>query len=274
MGGYIPQPETPVSPTPKFEGQKVFDLTGSTKDAEDEWAEIQAAFVTFRANLGPDFEPFPEGYMPPSSSPFGATLYFRTYPIAIIWAMYYTGLMILNRCRPSMPAEIHMATGIAAPMNREYANAIGQIACGVSSASSTAGEEVGLNPGIGAASIELTIPLFFAGIQYMDPAQRIWTAAKLRETARATGWDSARLVAVGCELSWCRMHEMGRGPPYQIPEEAKAINLEDERETRVGPVGSTEEIVDLDEADGSLTLGKHGRVHYAVGVLGMPSTLR
>lgn len=76
-------------------------------------------------------------------------------------------------------------------------------------------EDTPLTPALGAALIESTMSLFFAGVQYQDSAQREWLVTRLLEIDRRTGWASAGVIARSCETSWEKAAEMGRGPPYE-----------------------------------------------------------
>ena len=72
-----------------------------------------------------------------------------------------------------------------------------------------------LNPGLGSALIESTFSLFFAAVQYRDPGQRGWTISKLRDIAQRTGWQTSSAIAAGCEISWQKMGQAGKGPRYE-----------------------------------------------------------
>jgi hypothetical protein len=124
-----------------------------------------------------------------------------------------------------MPPAMMVAAGISAPATKPYAILIGRISAGLPlptsrstpSASSSAPsitEDAPLTPSLGAALIESTMSLFFAGIQYQDAAQREWLVTRLLDIDRRTGWASAGVVARTCETSWEKAAEAGRGPSY------------------------------------------------------------
>jgi hypothetical protein len=184
-------------------------------DAEAEWERIRTAFDFFATVLGPGFDPLPSDSATPISTPFGPAVQYRTHTIAVFWAFYYAARIILHRIHPSMPPAAMMAAGVSASTTAQYAQTIGKIAAGIYYPQRYNLEAGSLNPNLGAALTEVTVPLFFAGVQYTDRAQRGWTVAKLREVSRLTGWQSAAAIASGCEAAWSRTAQLGRGPPYE-----------------------------------------------------------
>ncbi|PGH00879.1 white-opaque regulator 1 [Blastomyces parvus] len=202
------------SPSPKSENESD-DLETQTANAEAEWKEIVAAYDAFEKALGPGFVPLPADSAPPIATPFGPALQYRTHTIACIWAILYTGRIILERGQPGMPPEAMVAAGICAFRTGQFANSIGRIVAGIYYPQQFDEDTANLIPSLSAVLIELLIPLFYAGVQYADAAQRGWTIAKLRNIARLTGTDSATAVASGCETAWTKAFEAGRGPPYQ-----------------------------------------------------------
>ena len=196
-------------PTPKSE----VDFNTATASAIDEWNQIRSALEIFSSSLGPAFQPLSAEYnhQPAFDSPFGGVLQYRSYDIAVIWGMYYMTNIILLRSHPHMPPASMVAAGIAAPQTAQYAQLIGQIGYGL--APTPRGQP--LNPSLGAALCEICMPLFFAGVQYRDAAQREWLTTRVRDIERRTGWASVGMIAHGCETAWEKAAEAGRGPPYQ-----------------------------------------------------------
>ena len=230
-------------------------LENATFEAEREWEEINKALELFEASLGEEFQPLSPDIMPPTQTPFGDSIEYRTYPIACIWAMFYTGCIITARMHPSMPPAAMMAAGIAAPKTRHWAQLIGRICAGLQPPPSNQP----LNPSLGAALMESSLGLFFAGVQYQDHAQRSYIVHILRRIAVLTGWSSSALIAAGCEVTWIKTHEAGRGPPYQ---RTKDISEVDDR-TNVSPSGGAES-----NGDRALVEINPGiRVHYAMGIM-------
>lgn len=45
----------------------------------------------------------------------------------------------------------------------------------------------------------------------------------LRDITRLTGWQSAERIATGCESSWIKAAQLGRGPPYQRAPETEPV---------------------------------------------------
>lgn len=193
------------------------DSVLSYSEAESEWEEIRIALDTFGQALGPDFSPLPPDSAPPISTPFGPALQYRTNTIAVLWGYYYTGRLLLHRLHPCMPPAMMMAAGVAASTTADFSQAIGQIAGGVYYPQSFNLETGHLSPTLGSCLIEVTVPIFFAAVQYTDIAQRIWVATKLRDVSRLTGWKSSDAMAQGCEHFWRIAAKSGRGPPYDAP---------------------------------------------------------
>jgi hypothetical protein len=99
--------------------------------------------------------------------------------------------------------------------------------------------------------------------QYQDAAQRAWTVNRLRDIARLTGWQTAIAIATGCETSWVKTAEAGRGPPYTRTTEERVL-------PDIWASGRRIDRATQDRND-KLIVGKADRVHYALGVLGVES---
>ena len=84
------------------------------------------------------------------------------------------------------------------------------------------------------------------------------------DIARLTGWQSSNSVIAGCESSWVKLAERGRGPPYFRTAERKTTpNMSDEELRR------TRRIDDAIRAKGGkVKVQKTERAHYALGLLG------
>ncbi|RDW90827.1 putative C6 finger domain protein [Aspergillus mulundensis] len=190
------------------------DVDMSYEEAEREWEGIYAAFEVFAQSLGPDFEPLSPEASRPIYSPFGLATQYYTLNMAGLMAFYYTGRMLLLRLHPSMPPWMHVAAGFAAATTAEYAQTIGKIAAGIYGAQTGQGGIEGFSPVVGSCLIDVTVPIFFAAVQYTAPDQRKWIIAVLRDISRYTGWKSSDAVAHGCERSWRNAAMQGRGPPY------------------------------------------------------------
>lgn len=197
-----PSPATPID----------VDLDTETRVAEADWRNISEAFDLFRDSLPPEFEPFaPDAAPAIQTTPFGTALQYRTHTISCIWTFYYAGRILVERLHPAMPPAAMAAAGIAAAKTAKYAETIGKICAGLYYPQQY---DFNLNPGLGSALIESTFTLFFAAVQYRDPGQRGWTISKLRHIAQRTGWQTSSAIAAGCEISWEKMGQAGKGPPY------------------------------------------------------------
>ncbi|KAJ5372850.1 Protein of unknown function DUF3468 [Penicillium concentricum] len=231
----------------------------SYKEAEQEWEEILVAMEVFSQALGRDFQPLPADVAPPIATPFGPALQYRTHTIAAIWAFYYAVRVLLNRIHPSMPPAIMMAAGVAAPTTAGFAQTIGKIMAGVYYPQRFNLEAGSLSPNLGSGLTDMTVPVFFAAVQFTDPTQRAWTISKLRDISRLTGWKSADAIAGGCERAWIVAAKQGRGPPYQRSFETdRSREKAKERET---------EAVPKEVEDRRFVTVRLDRSHWAMGIL-------
>ncbi|KAJ5780286.1 hypothetical protein N7457_005446 [Penicillium paradoxum] len=231
----------------------------SYKEAEQEWEEILAAMDTFSHALGRDFQPLPADVAPPISTPFGPALQYRTHTIAVIWGFYYAMRLLFNRIHPSMPPAIMMAAGVAAPTTAGYAQTVGKILSGIYYPQRFNLEAGSLSPNLGSSMTDMTVPYFFAAVQYTDPTQRTWTISKLRDISRLTGWKSADAIAGGCEKAWIVAATQGRGPPYQR-------SFETDRTREVERQHESEAV--LEEVDDRRFVRVNpDRAHWAMGIL-------
>ncbi|KAI7922605.1 hypothetical protein M0657_005508 [Pyricularia oryzae] len=243
-------------------------LEERTKAALAEWESIRQAFDLFKASLGPDFGPLSSEFEPPKPSPFGPALTYRTYSIAGVFVNYFMGLIVLYRAHPSMPPVAMVAAGMAAQQTGTYANTIGRILAGL----------VDVTPGmseittvVGGILIESCFPMFVAGVQYQDNAQRVWTIGRLLDVVRHTGWRSAHQIAGGCESAWIKAASLGRGPPYERP---RHLATPANGSVWNGPRRIDKRIKELEderardgEPEGQLVLAKEEKAHFALGLI-------
>ena len=233
------------------------ELENALREAETEWQEIQNALEIFEDSLDYHFQPLTPDVTPPIMTPFGDALEYRTYSISCIWVMYYTGRIIATRMHPSMPPAAMMAAGVAAPKTADWARTIGRICAGLQPPPSNQP----LNPSLGAALMESTLGLFFAGVQYRDAHQRRYIITALRNIADLTGWQSSALIAAGCETFWMKMAEAGRGPPYQKTMEVTAKDDRVAGRTPYNGDGITDKRY--------VGINPGTRVHWAMGIMSM-----
>ena len=144
-------------------------------------------------------------------TPFGPALVHRSYDISTLWTLLHLANILLLRSHPAMPPAAMIAAGVCAPATKPYATLIGRIAAGMQVPAS---DNTPLSPFLGAALVEVTMALFFAGVQYQAPDQRAWLIKHLLNIDRRTGWATAAVIARSCETSWEKAAELGRGPPY------------------------------------------------------------
>ncbi|GMG28805.1 unnamed protein product [Aspergillus oryzae] len=233
----------------------------SYSEAEQEWESILAAFETFAHALGPYFRPLPSDSAPPISTVFGPALQYRTHTIAVIWGYYYIGRILLHRMHPCMPPAMMVAAGVAAPTTAEFSQIIGKIAAGIYYPQLFNLEAGSLSPTLGSCLIEITVPIFFAAVQFTDPPQREWTVAKLRTVSRLTGWKASDAILHGCESAWRAAAKQGRGPPYYPQDEAVAHQPP-------AWMSATESQTN-ENSERRFVKVKPPYVHYAMGVLSL-----
>ena len=231
------------------------DLDKATREAEHEWEEIQSALEAFEQSLPLEFQPLTPDIAPPKSTPFGDTIEYRAISISCIWAMYYMGRIIAARTHPSMPPAAMVAAGVAAHKTAHWAATIGRIGAGIQPLCS----KQSLNPSLGAALMESTLPMFFSAVQYQDLLQRQFIVSILRNVSEITGWETSTVIASACEQAWSRMHKAGVGPPYH---QRIDLNTKDDRDLEATPYArNTPDDRRLFARDQST------RVHYALGIL-------
>lgn len=220
------------------------DLPAAYETALREWDSISAAHSTIAQILSSSeaFAPLPSDLqvIPPGSTststttPFGPALVHRSYDISVLWTLLHLAKIILLRSHPAMPPAMMMAAGVCAQATGPYATLIGRITAGMQMPVSE-----DLSPFLGSVLQESTMAMFFASVQYQDPAQREWAISRLLEIDRRTGWASAGVIARGVETSWERAAQMGRGPPYKrrtrrAGEEGPLVLEEEEGRAREG----------------------------------------
>jgi len=234
------------------------DLELKTKAAVEEWEQIRSALQHFRSILGPDFQPLEKRSF---QTPFGSALIYRSYDISCFWSYYYLTMIVLVRAHPDMPPHAQVAAGVAAYQTRQYTNDVGRAAAGIT----IPPEQGTMSPSLMAAITDHTLPLFFAGVQYQSPQQREWLVTRMYDVERRCGFASAGLMALGCQGSWIKAHEAGRGPPHELrfnTQEARAAVRDRGRR------GPSESEVDDDTDRRFVTVRPQTRMHWAIGILG------
>ncbi|GAD93882.1 C6 finger domain protein, putative [Paecilomyces variotii No. 5] len=237
-------------------------------DAESEWEDIAAALDLFVGSLGPEYMPLSPDIAAPIATPFGPALQYRTHTIAVLWAYYYLGRILLNRLHPCMPPATMVAAGVAASTTVEAAQTVGKIIAGIYHPQQYNFEAGSLNPTLGGALTEITVPIFFAGVQYIDAAQRGWTVSKLTEISRLTGWQTSFSIAVGCESAWVAAAKKGRGPPYEFTTKKELNKPENDVHDRSPNIARKQNPDDNIELRFTTPSTKE-RLHFAQGLLGL-----
>lgn len=256
-------PSADDSPSPSSE-EDDGQLDEETQRAEEEWLAIRKAFSILEEHFGPDFQPLGSEYVQAIECPFGTAIQYRTYSIAVIWLMYYMGLIICHRAHPSMPPAAMVAAGFAAQNTAFFANEIGRIAAGMAPDARTA---TSVNISTGSGLTDSAFALFVAGVQLQDGAQRKWLIQRMLDIERLTGWESASQVAKGCETSWRRTADMGRGPPYTRYVEPMPVNrIWNRAGERIERMWTT--VGEPTHANPHST-AVSGRVQWALGLIGI-----
>ncbi|KAK0650429.1 putative transcriptional regulatory protein C15D4.02 [Lasiodiplodia hormozganensis] len=274
MPSAFKQEQSP-SPDPSVKVEDQAGLQAATQKALAEWQSMREALSHYASHLGPAFAPLSDEFSTPIPSPFGPALQYRSFDIAVLWAQYHMLEIILARSHPTMPPAAMMAAGVAAQQTAHWAKDIGRIVAGIFSGLGPHGAP--LNPSIGAALIECIMPLFFAGIQYVDAAQRDWLVVNVKDIEARTGWASAGLVANGCQKVWERAGLAGRGPPYvyrrEDPDKNPDERISGRKEERAASEGRSltqeeEEAAKNELSDRRYIWTNPGtRVHWAMGIL-------
>lgn len=266
---YQPTQESPTPSTAQSRVHDPIDLRTATDNAVKEWDQILAALKLLAEQLGIHFQPLGPEYQQPIETPFGTAMVYRSWDISCFWAIYYMSMIVLHRSHPHMPPAAHMAAGVAVARTRDAATKIGQIAAGVIMPP----PERALNPKLGAAMCDLSVPLFFSGIQYSDAAQRKWLVQRLFQVDRRTGWATAALIAEGVQTSWVKAAAAGRGPPY---ERVSRANFHDDRVGMyldsnyqvVNFQGQPEPVQETAHSRRFVHTKAAARLHWAIGIIG------
>ncbi|WPG99558.1 Hypothetical protein R9X50_00237500 [Acrodontium crateriforme] len=246
------------------------DLRVATHEAMEEYGRIRAALHTFSTSLGDAFEPLSSEYQPPVETPFGTAIFYRSYEIGVLWAVYNMAVIIAIRSHPHMPPAAHMAAAVAAQETAFFANEIGRISAGMVPGPL----DVPLNPSLGAALCEGCLPSFFAAVQYQDPQQRDSTVRRIMSIARRSGWGTAEVIATGCETSWIKAAAMGRGPPYERVFRHKDSSEDPRINGRWLKEDPRERPDETDDGDRRLVYTKpNARLTWAIGIMGTEDDL-
>ena len=285
MDAAIHPPQSPYTkppPTPPSPG--VEDLSTKTAAALAEHASIVSAFDLFSRCLPEEYTPLKDEFTPPISTPFGPALQYRTYPIACIWAFYHVGRILLHRLHPHMPPAAMVSAGVTAHLTHNDAQIVGRICAGLYCPQEWSLQTGDLNPSLGAALMESSFSLFFAGVQFGDPNQRDWTVEQLSRIARITGWQSSAAIAAGCEVCWEKMGQLGRGPPYMPRLARQHSNQSDNGRVRRGEKAwGARGIKVEDDEEPDITINHdrklinrsaNARVHFALGILGVEDDMK
>jgi len=239
------------------------DLETATAHAKEEWAQIRAALQAFESLLPNDHQPLSSGQDQPIQTPFGPALIYRKHDIGCLWAYYNLALLVAYRSHPDMPPHAHQAAGVAAFQTKEIANNIGRI----SAAFIAPPPNEVLTPILASAMSECMPPMFFAAVQYQDPAQRAWTISRLLDLETRCGNVTAGIVAKGIETAWHKAYVAKRGPPYVRKHDHQA---EDERLNGKWQHADPNEPVKLSVKDRRFVRTQPAtKLYWAMGILAM-----
>ena len=261
---YMPANKMPTPDTAS--PQESIDLPAAKELAIQDYGRIRAALLAFENNLGDGFLPYSADYYPPSETPFGYSLQYRSYDIGVLWAIYHMAVIIAIRSHPDMHPAAHVAAAICANDTRHHAEIIGRITAGIL----IPGKHQALNPTLGSSLCESCMPLFFAAIQYQNAEQRHHTITRIYTIAQRTGWGSAELIAHGCETAWVKAAQVGRGPPYERILRQATAPSRDPRKTGSWEHDDPNSSPDhSNEADRRfVTVKPNARLTWAIGIMG------
>ena len=274
-GGGMPSPYQPNGEYPTKQAstadtsppENTQDLSMWTEHALLEWGEIRDTVDLFASHLGPNFQALSAELQPPMQSPFGPAIFYRSWDISSLWAIYNMCLLILIRAHPHMPPAAHMAAGVAAYQTKDIVTTIGRIAAGIPMPP----PEETLNPNLAAALCDLAVPLFFSGITYQAKGQRDWLVGRLYEIDRRAGWATAGIIAEGCQTAWIKAYAAGRGPPHERIQKANFadIRVRKYKSESLNVQGSVKVPEEEDDNDRKFIHKKSvTRLHWAVGIIG------
>jgi hypothetical protein len=93
---------------------------------------------------------------------------------------------------------------------------------------------------------------------------------RLYDVKRLTGWQTTDAIAMGCESSWVKAAELGRGPPY-----TRVTQRRPRPDRTVGYTARRRVDDEWSESRDSekLILAKTDRVHMALGLIGVEEDL-
>lgn len=99
---------------------------------------------------------------------------------------------------------------------------------------------------------------------------------RLHDIARLTGWQSARQIADGCESTWLKAAQLGKGPPYQRAPDVQAMLPQSVWEN-TRRIDRRFQELSSDQANNRreqrFVLTKSERAHYALGLLSVEHDL-
>ncbi|TKX26577.1 fungal specific transcription factor domain-containing protein 11 [Elsinoe australis] len=251
------------SPMMSPEHEQMLDFSTATAEAISDWDDILAALNALVSMLGDWYQPLESEYHPAPNTPFGPGIIYKSLDVGCFWGFVNFAYILAHRSHPHMPPYSHMAAAIASSRTKQYANNIGRLAAGIMPPNN--GRPI--TPFMGAAMCDLCLPLFFTGVQLVDPHQRDWVITALFDIERRCAYETAGTIAHGCQTAWHKAGKAGRGPPYTHRYNTKAA---DERQN-----GTWERIdpnVEPDQDDVTDRRFVHtkpaARLHWAMGILG------
>lgn len=278
----------PRQKSPQTDPADDIDPEVSLQAAIQEWENIRHAFDFFESQLGAEFRHLSPEYTDSRDYPFGPVLQYRTFSVAGIWMNFYMGLIHLYRSHPTMPPAAMQSVGISARKTAEYAIQIGRIAVGLSDDLRHVNE---INTVTAAALIESAFCMFVAAVQvrivslfcvcmkianrkqYRDDEQRKWVVRRMYDITRLTGWQSARQIADGCESSWIKAAQLGKGPPYVRATDYNVAQPEFVWHT-ARRIDRRIQEVEYSGEERRIVLARSERTHYALGLLGVEDDMQ
>jgi hypothetical protein len=137
---------------------------------------------------------------------FGHTVVYNTHALACWWAQVYMARILLRRVHPDIPTIASAAVTSAEIETEDDALMVGRIIADIIPLDARI-----VHPATQGVLIESTMPLFIAGMQYKNFAQRSWIVKAFETIERCTGWMFAKQASLAIRQLWKRVDSVGRG---------------------------------------------------------------
>ena len=176
------------------------------KKAMSDWITLHQDLKNLKNRRESTSLPISKRYDTKFLPPFGHTVVYCTHALACWWAQFYMARILLRRVHPDIPAIASAAVKSAELETEDDALMVGRIIAGIIPLDARI-----VHPATQGVLIESTMPLFIAGMQYKNFAQRSWTVKAFETIERCTGWKFAKQASLAIRQLWKRADSLGRG---------------------------------------------------------------